>query len=228
MGSARAPRNTLTREKLIAAALELVDHDGLGALTIRELANRLGVRPMAIYHYTASKEHLLDTLVDVVFDEVHLPRANGEWRDELRLRATSVRDTLERHRWALPVMETRVHPGPATLANHEAVLALLRGSGFSLQAAAHAYAITDAFVYGFALQEAMLDVAGVTDSAAPVAAAMNLTSYPRVAELAEAYAGPDPMSFRASFEVGLEVVLDGLERIAASYPEDGPSTSPAS
>ncbi|MGA4670390.1 TetR/AcrR family transcriptional regulator C-terminal domain-containing protein [Propionibacteriaceae bacterium Y1923] len=217
MSTARAPRNTLTRQKVLDEALELADREGLAAFTIRELATRLGVRPMSIYHYTPSKEELLDALVDVVFSEVHLPCPTGEWRTELRQRSVSMRDALARHRWALPVMETRAHPGPATLANHEAVLAVLRASGFSLQAAAHAYAILDAFVYGFSLQEAMLDTVGMTDTPDEVAAAMDLGQFPRVAELAVAHSTAALEPFSASFDVGLEATLDGIARLADAY-----------
>ncbi|MHA7277795.1 TetR/AcrR family transcriptional regulator [Arthrobacter sp. Hz1] len=218
MSTTRAPRNTLTHEKVVAAALELVDREGLSAFTIRELAARLGVRPMSIYHYTTSKEELLDALIDVVFGEVYLPHPEGNWREELLRRSVSMREALARHRWALPVMETRAHPGPATLARHEGVLAVLRASGFSLEASAHAYAILDAFVYGFSLQEAMLEVAGVPDSSADVVAGMDLARFPRVAELAAAYAEAEVYPFTASFDIGLRVVLDGIERIAETLP----------
>lgn len=218
MSTTRAPRNTLTHEKIVAAALELVDREGLDAFTIRELAVRLGVRPMSIYHYTKSKEELLDALIDVVFGEVYLPCPEGDWREELLRRSVSMREALARHRWALPVMETRAHPGPATLTNHEGVLDVLRTSGFSLEASAHAYAILDAFVYGFSLQEAMLEVVGVPDRSAGLVGAMDLARFPRVAELAAAYVEAEVYPFTASFDVGLRVVLDGIERISGTLP----------
>lgn len=218
MSPPRAPRNTLTQDKVLATALELLDDDGLGAFTIRELAARLDVRPMSIYHYTPSKEALLDALVDVVFGEVYVPIPGGEWRTELTRRSVSMREALARHRWALPVMETRTHPGPATLSNHEGVLAVLRTAGFTLEATAHAYAILDAFVYGFSLQEAMLEAAGLPDDSAELAQGMDLTRYPRVAELAASYTAAETYPFAASFDVGLRVTLDGIERLATDLP----------
>jgi len=203
---------------VLSSALELIDRSGLDALTIRGLATNLGVRPMAIYHYVASKDELLDALVDFVFDEVYAPRA-GDWRSELVLRSTSLREALARHRWALPVMETRAHPGPATLANHEAVLDVLRRSGFSLRATAHAYAILDAFVYGFALQEAMLEAVGLPASSADVMEGMDLAGFPRVTELATLYVDAPTYPFVASFAVGLNLVLDGIERFTELFPE---------
>lgn len=218
MANPRAPRNTLTHEKLVAAALQLVDEDGLGAFTIRELASRLQVRPMAIYHYASSKDDLLDYLVDAVFGEVYLPETHGHWREELTHRSRSMRDTLGRHRWALAIMETRAHPGPATLTNHEAVLEVLRTSGFSLEAAAHAYAILDAFVYGFALQEAMLETVGVPADSARVMRGMDLRRFPRVAEMAAAYATADVYPLSNTFDVGLEIVMDGIQHFTSATP----------
>lgn len=223
MSIPRAPRNTLSRDRVVTAALELIDRDGLDAFTIRLLAADLGVRPMAIYHYVESKNELLDALVDLVFREIYVACRGEDWRRELHQRCTSLRETLARHRWALPVMESRRHPGPATLANHEAVLDVLRSSGLSLQATAHSYATLDAFVYGFALQETMLETAGLPDSAADVMDGMDLRRFPRIAELATMYANAPTYPFVASFDVGLNLILDGIERAVDS---DGANSLP--
>jgi AcrR family transcriptional regulator len=172
---------------------------------------------MAIYHYVSSKERLLDALVDCVFREIHRP-SGDDWRGELMRRCTSMREALARHRWVLPVIETRAQPGPATLASHEAVLDVLRRSGMSLQAAAHAYVVLDAFVFGFALQESMLETVGLPD-AAGVAEAMDLGRYPRVAELAAMYVEASVYPLTGSFDVGLSLVFDGIERLAEAFPE---------
>jgi hypothetical protein len=129
-----------------------------------------------------------------------------------------MREALARHRWVLPVIETRAQPGAATLASHEAVLDVLRRSGMSLQAAAHAYVVLDAFVFGFALQESMLETAGIAD-AAGVVEAMDLGRYPRVAELAAMYVDASVYPLTGSFDVGLNLVFDGIERLADTFPE---------
>lgn len=100
-------------------------------------------------------------------------------------------------------METRANPGIVTLANHEAVIDVVRLAGFSLIAAAHAYAVLDAFAYGFAVQVSMLTTAGLNDSAAPVAEGMNLTRFPRLAELAMLFVDLSVHEFGASFDVVL-------------------------
>lgn len=215
--SARAPRNTLTRERVVVAAVDLADSEGLGALTIRAIAARLGVQPMALYHHLASKDEILDAIVDAVYAEVYLPSATGPWREELATRSRFMREALVRHPWALALMETRVHPGRANLANHEAVLDVLRTAGASLPATAHAYAVLDAFVYGFALQEAMLAAIDLAGSAEDLLAGMDLASLPRMTEFATQHVLVGDYDFADSFEVGLRLVLDGIATLT-----DGP------
>lgn len=223
--TSRAPRDTLDRERVLSAAFDRAESSGLNSLTIRALAADLGVRPMAIYHYVASKDELVDALVDRVFDQVYSPAA-GDWRGELHRRSTSLREVLNRHPWALPFVETRAQPGLATLAHHNAVIEALRSSGFSLMATAHAYAMLDAFVFGFVLQEAMLASAGISDPD-PLVASMGLARFPRILELASLYMTVPGHEFGASFEVGLAIVLDGIERLRTLFPEVGETVANA-
>jgi len=218
----RAPRNTLTRDRVITGALELTDAEGLDALTIRALAEHLSVRPMSIYHYVATKEELLDALVDAVFSELYMPSSGGEWRAELANRAVSVRSTLVRHPWALAVMETRTHPGPANLAAHEAVLELLHTAGFSVETAGHAYAILDAFVYGFALQDSMLRSVELNTSAEELRDGMDLTQHPRMAAMAAHFVEADTYPIDTSFKLGLTLALDGIARLRDGSDDETP------
>ncbi|WP_249423832.1 TetR/AcrR family transcriptional regulator [Nocardioides coralli] len=213
----RAPRNTLSRELVVENAVRLADRDGLGSLTIRALAAECGARPMAIYHHIANKEAILDAIVDAVYAEVHLPRADRPWRDELAERSRSMRAALARHPWALAVLESRRNPGAETLRGHEACLEILRTAGFSLPATAHAYALLDAFVYGFAVQEAMLDQAGLDDDPADLVEGLDLSRFPRMAEFASGHVLTEGYSFGSSFEVGLELTLDSLDRLRHTY-----------
>ncbi|MGC5617336.1 TetR/AcrR family transcriptional regulator C-terminal domain-containing protein [Georgenia sp. Z1491] len=206
------PRARLTRERVVSAGVSLADRDGLAALTMRSLADDLRVRPMALYRHVANKEELLDSLVDSVFDEVVLMDPDGAWRAELTERCRSLRAALGRHPWALALMETRSSPGPATLEHHENVLETLRSVGFSVVATAHAYAVVDAFVYGFALQEAELAAAGLGE-AEQTLAGIPLERVPRMAELAREHVLQPGYDFGDSFDVGLAIVLDGLERL---------------
>ena len=206
-------RPALSRERVLAAGVAIADASGLSAVTMRSLAEALEVKPMSLYHYVANKEEILDGIVDLVFAEIELPVVGGEWQAELRRRAVSARAVLTRHPWALSLMESRTSPGPATLRHHDAMLGTLRAAGFSLPLTAHAYAVIDAFVYGFALQEASLPFDG-PDEAADVAGSMMadfpVDAYPHMVEFAVQHVLQPGYAFADSFAFGLDLVLDGL------------------
>jgi AcrR family transcriptional regulator len=153
-------RVPLSRDRVLSAAVGLADAGGAGSLTIRSLADQLGVKPMSVYHYVANKEEILDAIVDLVFAEIELPRAGGDWRAEMRRRAVSARQVLRRHPWAIALLQSRTSPGPATLRHHDAFIGTLRGAGFPVAMTAHALAVIDSYVYGFALTESALPIHG--------------------------------------------------------------------
>jgi AcrR family transcriptional regulator len=207
------PRQTLTQDKVLAAAVELADSAGLSALTMRSLANALGIQPMSLYHHVANKEEILDGLVDAVFAEIVTPVPGRDWRGEITRRCRSARVVLNRHPWAVPLLESRTSPGPATLRHHDAVLATLRAGGFSLATTALAYAVLDAFVYGFTLQEAALPFergGPAAEVAEPILARMPADTYPHLTELAVEHVMQPGYDFGAQFDVGLDLILDGL------------------
>ena len=145
-------RPPLSRERVLRGAVAVADAGGIGALTMRSLARELGVKPMSLYYYVAGKAEILDGIVDLVFSEIDLPSPGGDWQSQMRRRADSARRTLRRHPWAIGLMESRANPGPATLRHHDATLATLHEAGFSVVMTAHAYALLDSYIYGFALQ----------------------------------------------------------------------------
>lgn len=211
----RAP---VTRDRVLAAAVGLADAHGLGALTIRALAAELGVKPMALYHHVASKEEILDGIVDLVFGQIELPEPGGDWREAMLRRASSARAVLRRHPWAIALMESRSRPGPATLRHHDTVLGIFRAAGFSLALTAHAYALLDSYVYGFALQEAMLPMDGpaeTADLADSIMAGFADGAYPHLTELAVEHVMAPGYSFSDEFDFGLGLILDGLARAEA-------------
>jgi AcrR family transcriptional regulator len=211
-------RGRLSRERVLAGALAVADADGLAALTIRSLATALGVRPMSVYHYVADKNEILDGLVDIVFGEIYLPVPGGDWRSELTRRAVSARDVLGRHRWAIGLLESRTSPGPATLRHHDSVLATFLAAGFLPALTAHAYALVDSYVYGFALQEASLPFEGpdgVGDVAGPIMELMATGEYPHMVEMATSYYLQPGYDFGDEFAFGLGLVLDGLAGLFA-------------
>jgi AcrR family transcriptional regulator len=143
-----APRTPLTRERVLDAAVALADREGVGSLSMRRLARELGVEAMSLYHHVPGKQALLDGMVDLVFGEIELPAADGDWKAAMRRRAVSAREALGRHPWAISLMESRRTPGPANLRHHDAVLGCLRRAGFPVALTAHAYSILDAYIYG--------------------------------------------------------------------------------
>jgi AcrR family transcriptional regulator len=205
-------RPRLSRDRVLHAALEIADAGGIGSLTIRSLAQALGVKPMSVYHHVANKEQILDGIVDLVFAEIELPSPDGEWRTEVRRRAESAREVLRRHSWAIGLLESRTSPGPATLKHHDANIATFRAGGFSVPLTAHAYALIDSFVYGFALQEAALpfDDTNVAEVAAPMMEMFRDGGYPHMVELATEHVLQPGYDFGDEFGFGLDLILDGL------------------
>ncbi|WP_369812531.1 TetR/AcrR family transcriptional regulator C-terminal domain-containing protein, partial [Kineosporia sp. A_224] len=153
---------------MVVEAVRLADREGVDGLSMRRLAGVLGAGAMSLYYYVASKDELLDAMVDVVFAEIELPPADTDWQSAMRLRAVSARQVLAAHPWAIALMESRTSPGPANLRHREAVTACLRRAGFTVLMATHANWLLDSYVYGHALQEASLpfdtadDLAGMT------------------------------------------------------------------
>ncbi len=212
-------RQTLTPLRVITAAVALTDAIGADALTIRKLATELDVKPMTIYHHVPNKEAIIDGMVDVVFDEIELPPTDVGWKQAMRQHAASARDVLARHPWAAPLMESRTSPGPATLRHHDAVLGCLRSGGLSIQTTAHAHAVIDAFIYGFALQEASLpatDGNEVADLAHAMTAAMPVDEYPNLVEFTAEHVLRPGYDFGHEFDFGIDLILDGLEAAAAT------------
>ena len=209
-------REPLSRDRVLSAALAVADDGGLDGLTIRSLAQRLEAKPMSLYHYVANKDEILDGLVDLVFGEIELPEPTGDWREEMARRCRSARQVLKRHPWSIGLLESRTSPGPATLRHHDANLGALRAGGFSVAQTGHAYALLDAFVYGFAVQEASLPFEGpdgAAEVAGPIMALMEAGEYPHMVEFATQHAMLPGYDFGDEFEFGLDLVLDGIGRM---------------
>ncbi|HMM95774.1 DUF429 domain-containing protein [Phycicoccus sp.] len=233
MPTARPTRAALSRERIVGEAVALADAEGLGALSMRALAGRLGVEAMSLYHHVPNKDALLDAMVDAVFDEFHLPAPGGDWRAELRKRSVSARLALLRHRWAVGLMDSRPAPGAASVRHHDAVLGCLRAAGFSLAATGHTFALVDAHLYGFMVQELALPFAG-QDELAEIGAAIideeTAAAYPHFTEFARDHAMRPGWSFGAEFEVTLDLVLEAvaglLDPRAAQVPGAPPAPDP--
>lgn len=203
----------LSKPRIVEAAVEVADHGGFAAISMRNVGRQLGVEAMSLYHHIANKDALLDALADWVFAQIELPVAADSWQDGMRRRAGSARRVLVDHPWALTLIDSRSDPGPALLRHHDAVIGCLRGGGFSIDLAARAFSVIDAYVYGFALTERNLpfDPSTTTDAVDFAAEVTPLLSgYPHLAELVQHLTASGEYSFSGQFEDGLEIILDEL------------------
>lgn len=207
----RAP---LSKDRVLEAAVRLADDGGITTLSMRKLAQELGVEAMSLYNHVANKDELLDAMVDAVFGEIGLPSARADWRISMRKRAMAAREVLMHHPWAIELMEARSRPGPATLAHHDAVLGCLRGAGFSIPMAAHAFSAMNSYIYGFVMQEATLPFRTSEETAVvakSIFAKFPTDAYPHMTELTVEHVLKPGYSYADEFEFGLDLILDGLE-----------------
>ncbi|NHN43983.1 TetR/AcrR family transcriptional regulator [Chryseoglobus frigidaquae] len=215
----------LSKQRVVAEAVRLADLGGVDGLSMRRLATALGAGAMSLYHYVASRDELLDAMVDVVFGEIEPPTGGDDWQAAMRRSALSTREALARHPWATALMESRTTPGPANLRHREAFTACLRAAGFSVIHATHANWMLNSYVYGHALQEAALPFQ-TADGLAAMTESVYLPQlppeeFPALHESAVTLAasGYDPAG---EFLFGLDLILDALEplrdRDRAEYP----------
>ncbi|MCR2810620.1 MULTISPECIES: TetR/AcrR family transcriptional regulator [unclassified Microbacterium] len=203
----------------MSEAVRLADREGVDGLSMRRLAGALGAGAMSLYHYVASKDDLLDAMIDIVFQEIEPPPEEADWQSAMRREALSTRRVLARHPWAIALMESRTKPGPANLRHREAVTACLRKAGFSVLMATHANWLLNSYVYGHALQEASLPF-DTADELADMTEEVYLPQLPpdqfpflNESALGLVAAGYDPAE---EFIFGLDLVLAALEPLRAS------------
>lgn len=202
---------------MLAAALRLADSDGIEALSMRRLGEALGVEAMSLYKHVANKDAILDGLADLAIGEIELPRPGEDWRPAMERRAHSARAMLERHPWALGLLESREHPGPQSLRYYEGVIACLREAGFSLELTAHAFSAIDSYVYGFALQHKKLPFETAEELALlaeQILAGLSAEEYPHFHAFTREHVLQPEYDFAKEFAWGLQLVLDGIERRA--------------
>jgi AcrR family transcriptional regulator len=210
----RAP---LSRERVLETAVTLADRHGIEWLSMRKLADELGVAAMSLYYYVPNKVELIDGMIDIVFSEIEPPSLEHDWKTAMRQRAISTRQALNRHRWAVGHMEGRTTHGPANLRLHNAVLGCLRAAGFSIKMTVHAYSVQDAYIYGFALQETDMASETPDDFAAEAQRQMReyeavLAEYPHLVEVVGGYVAKSGYDYATEFVFGLDLILDALDK----------------
>ncbi|MCK6210306.1 TetR/AcrR family transcriptional regulator C-terminal domain-containing protein [Georgenia sp. EYE_87] len=220
MSQVATPRRApLSRERVLRAAVALADADGIEALSMRRLAERLGVVPMALYKHVANKEELLDGMVDVVLGEIEPPPEEADWRTAVRERILSARRALLRHPWARPVIESRTGASPVVLDHMDALVATFRAGGFSAVLTHHVMHALGSRMWGFT-QEVFPSPPPPDDPEQREAMFRQVAArWPHIVEIAGARAHDDDSVVgqgcddQFEFEFTLDLMLDGFERL---------------
>jgi len=206
-------RGRLTRARVLDAAIDLADRDGIAAVSMRRLAQELGVEAMSLYTHVRSKDDLLDGMADAVVARVAPPVRPGAWLMTLRATVLAARRELLRHPWSARVIETRAAPGPATIAYMDRIARILREGGFSADLAHHALHVLGSRVMGFS-QDLFDDKAEVDPGEAAAFAEQLAGRYPNIAAIALAAShegGLGGCDDDIEFAFGLDLILEGLE-----------------
>jgi AcrR family transcriptional regulator len=211
-------REPLSRERVLRAAIELADREGIDALSMRRLGQELGVEAMSLYNHVASKEDLLDGMVDAILAEVDRPSTAGEWREAMRRTVLSARRVMLRHPWASAVITSRSDASPVMMKYMDSLGGILRGGGFSVDLMHHAFHVLGSRVLGFS-QELYDDSTGdQTPEMMAVMARQMRDEYPHITEIVEQISHDEASVVGSGcddqfeFEFALDLILDGLER----------------
>jgi AcrR family transcriptional regulator len=212
MATTRLP---LTRDRILRAALELVDEQGLEALTMRRLGQRLGFEAMSLDNYVANKEDVIDGMLELVLAETDLPRTADDWASAVRESAISVHAALQRHRWAGGQLIAYGRVRPARLQYIESLLRQLREGGLPAEAAYVAYHILDAHIFGFSLWEAShtFSEEDVAEMSAVFENVITPEQFPYLREHGQQHFDEGPHHDVNAFELGLDLIIDGLKKM---------------
>ena len=216
-------REPLSRERILQAAVALADQGGVESLSMRKIAQELGVVPMALYNHLANKDELLDGLVDVVIGEIDPPLEGVDWKAAMRERILSARRALLRHPWASKVIESRAEPTPKIIGYIDSMMGLFLAGGFSVDLMHHAVHVMGSRILGFS-QELFDDTMSMPDDEAMAMWSQLADHYPNIAALVGEISGGgishDEESMvgggcddQFEFEFALDLLLDGLERL---------------
>ncbi|MCA2211777.1 TetR/AcrR family transcriptional regulator [Jidongwangia harbinensis] len=219
------PRTPLTRDRVLRAAIAIADGGGLGALTMRRLAEHLGAEAMSLYYHVAGKEELLDGVVDVLVGEINevtgrIGRPAGGWQPAVRATVLAAREVLLRHPWAPRVLESRTRTSPEVLRYYDALLGMMRAGGFSYDLAHHALHALGSRALGFSQE--LFDPAAGADQPPDAALADLAAELPHLTGMVREIAHDDPGSTlgwcddQAEFAFALDLILDGLDRLRAA------------
>jgi AcrR family transcriptional regulator len=205
----------LSRERIAAAAMALVDREGLTALSTRRLGDELGCEAMSIYHHFPNKAHLMDALVDLMLLQARVPAADeGDWLQRLRQAAHNFRAMALMHPKFFPFFAVHRLNTPSGVAFINGIIGILREAGFSDRDAARYFREIGYYLTGAALDETAGYAKGPS-AAVPVSNATIAADFPHLAATSRYF---QPEHFQATFETGLEMLLAGVRRARKAPP----------
>ncbi|MBF2014161.1 MAG: TetR/AcrR family transcriptional regulator [Rivularia sp. T60_A2020_040] len=208
------PQLPLSRERVLDAALSMADREGIEALSMRKLAQELGVKAMSLYNHVTNKDDILDGIVDIVISEIERPDLGLDWKIAMRRRSISAHAVLLCHPWMITTMVSRVNKGAAMLHYVDATLGCLNEAGFSLEMADYAWNAIDSHIYGFTLQELNFpfEPGEYAQKAKNYISLIPVNRYPYLNQLAH-YVMEGRYNGVYDFEFGLDLILDGLDQL---------------
>jgi AcrR family transcriptional regulator len=209
-------RQPLTRDRIVAAAVELVDANGVDALSMRKLGAALGVEAMSLYNHVANKDDVLNRILDLVLAEIELPDASLPWDDQIRVLAHGSRAAGHRHPGVFPLFGSRAISSLEGFRPLEQSYAVLREAGLSADAALDGFTAIASFTFGYVLTE----LGGLVDRAVQQPwdlAPADLANRPHLVEMGVALARRDADH---QFRFGLDLLIRGLAGMVAAATDD--------
>jgi TetR/AcrR family tetracycline transcriptional repressor len=215
------PRPQLSRDLIVAAALKVVETDGGDALTMRRVADQIGVSASALYGYVANKEELVQLVLEQIISEIPVPETTGPWQDTVRDFAREMLGIFQRHPGVAGLTLGRVPSGPSLLAGAEYLLAAMRSAGLPDQVAAFVGDLGSLYVGAFAYEQEVAPAGPKADVGAQVAAwfsALPASQFPNLVAVAGQMAAGTAQD---RFEWGLDIIVRGI----GTYLTDPPSAA---
>jgi AcrR family transcriptional regulator len=207
-------RIPLTRDRVLQAALGLADEGGVEAVSMRKIADELGVKAMSLYNHVANKDDVLDGIVDAAYAEIAAPTPGADWQTQVREIAISAHEVFLRHHWAA-TLQMGVKPGPGRLRYGDRLLGCFREAGFSKQLTYHGYHIIESYILGYTsmvLAYRAVDTDQFEDVLTRFTRGDFATEFPHFTEHALQHIEPEPGQEDVNaYELGLDMILDGLE-----------------
>lgn len=213
------PKEPLSRERVLRTAIELADREGIGALTMRRLAQELGIEAMSLYHYVRGKDDILAGMVDLVTTEIPLPDPAGDWKGAIRRTAIAEFEILAAHPWAASTVLSVKQASEPRIRYMDWILGTLRQGGFSEDVTDLGYHALESHIMGFTLWEVGMDLGSREDlkrTATEFLGSLNREELPYLAEHVDQHLKPRRPDEQGDFAFGLDLLLDGLERIRQS------------